>query len=263
MGLGDHLATPSKIESPYPYTKDGKVFWDPAVLFPDPWQMIAAMATVTTRIEFMTGTYILPLRDTFTVVKALSTAAIISNNRVKFGAGVGWMAEEFALTGQPFEHRGSRADEMLDAMEKLMRGGMVEYHGHHVDFPLLQIAPVPTAPVPILIGGESDLAMRRAARWNGWIGAPVHVNQDLGKLTGAIERLTAARRKRGSEKEPFEVAVIVMQTPDLAFCRRLEALGITSILIAPWYAQGVPQSSIDHKRGTMEAFAETVITKMN
>ena len=261
IGLGDHLVTPRTINSAYPYTHDGALLWDPNVLFPDMWQMIAAMAAVTSTLEFITATYILPLRDVFTAAKAISTAAVVSGNRVKCGVGVGWMAEEFPLTGQPFAHRGARADEMLEAIEKLLRGGMVEYHGRHLAFPPVQMSPVPSAPVPILIGGESDIAMRRAAKWNGWISAPL--DGDLGHLPSTIARLAKARRETEAAKELFEIAVIMKRIPDLDLCRRLESLGVTSVLLNCWYQLGHPICSVDFKRGTMEEFADNVIAKMN
>jgi alkanesulfonate monooxygenase SsuD/methylene tetrahydromethanopterin reductase-like flavin-dependent oxidoreductase (luciferase family) len=101
--VADHLVTPAQVDSPYPYTADkGPV--EPASSFPDPWQAISVMASATSSLLFMISIYILPLRDVLTVAKSLSTAAVFSGNRVIFGVGMGWMEEEFALTGQSLSY---------------------------------------------------------------------------------------------------------------------------------------------------------------
>ena len=137
--------------------------------------MYSVLAQHTTNLHFMPTIYIVPMRDPFTLAKSISTAAYFSDNRVILGLGVGWMAEEFALTGQSWTNRGKRTDEMLEVMAKLMAGGMVEYHGTYYDFPPMQMAPATTKPVPVWVGGHTDAALRRAARHDGWIG----VNYDF------------------------------------------------------------------------------------
>jgi alkanesulfonate monooxygenase SsuD/methylene tetrahydromethanopterin reductase-like flavin-dependent oxidoreductase (luciferase family) len=201
------------------------------------------------------------MRDVFTAAKAVSTAAVISNNRVLFGIGVGYLAEEFALTGQAFRNRGARTDEMLDVIRNLLRGGMVEFHGRFHDFPPVQMSPVPTLPIPVVVGGESDAAIRRAARWNGWMSSPL--DDDLGNLESNIARLRRARQDLGKVDEPFEIIAIIKRNPSLDLCQRLEAMGVTATMRFPWYYMGVPTSSVDYKRRTMEEFAENVMTKMN
>jgi probable F420-dependent oxidoreductase len=257
LAMGDHLMTPGRIDSSYPYAKGGALLWDPSVLFPDPWQMISIMATATRTLEFMTSIYILPLRDVFTAAKAISTSAVISGNRVTLGAGSGWMKEEFDIVGQPFHNRGSRSAEMLDIIERLMRGGMVEYHGKHYDFPPVQMSPVPSRPVPVMVGGETPNAMRRAAKWNGWISAP-H-DEDIDAIKSRLDLLTHIRRELGGEDKPFEILIVTKTPPSLDFCRRLEELGVTMVMPLSWYLQGVPTSSLDYKRKNMESFAENVI----
>lgn len=259
VAMGDHLMTPGRIDSSYPYAKGGALLWDPTVLFPDPWQMISIMATATRTLRFMTSIYILPLRDVFTAAKAVSTAAVISDNRVTLGAGSGWMKEEFDIVGQSFHNRGARTGEMLEIIERLMRGGMVEYHGKHYDFPAVQMSPVPSQPVPVMIGGETDNALRRAAKWNGWISAP-H-DQDIDAITARLTKLEKIRSESGSSDAPFEKLIVTKAPPSLDFCRRLEALGVTMVMPLSWYLQGVATSTTDYKRKTMEDFAENVIRK--
>ena len=105
------------------------------------------MAAVTERIRFLTGIYVLPMRNPFVAAKAVGTAAWLSGDRVTLGVGVGWMREEFALLEQPFEQRGARTDEMIEVMRTLWAGGMVEHHGGFYDFARLQMSPAPAPPV--------------------------------------------------------------------------------------------------------------------
>ena len=121
------------------------------------------MAAVTERLQFGTSVYIAPARDLFTVAKQVGTAAVLSNNRVNLGVGAGWMREEFAQTGQEYDNRGKRLDEMIPALRTLWSGGWVEHHGEHYDFGPLQIEPSPTQQVPIWCGGHSRAALKRAA----------------------------------------------------------------------------------------------------
>ena len=125
------------------------------------------MAAVTERIRFFTNVFVLPMRNPFPVAKQVATAAALSGGRVSLGVGMGWCEEEFDLLEQPFAGRGKRADEQLEVLRKLWAGGWVEHHGDHYDFPRLEMSPSLDAPVPILVGGISDAALRRAARHDG------------------------------------------------------------------------------------------------
>lgn len=259
LATADHLITPAEINSPYPYAPDGKAWWDPNTHFPDTWAMYSALAQHTTTLHFMPTIYIVPMRDPFTLAKSISTAAFFSNNRVILGLGVGWMAEEFALTGQSWKNRGRRTDEMLDVMAKLMAGGMVEHHGLFYDFPPMQMAPATTKPVPVWIGGHSDAALRRAARNDGWIG----VNYDFETLVPLLKKLDAERARVPDTNKPFDIFVTLNEVPDVDTVRRLEDLGVTSYNNPPWLFEGIVSSSLEEKRASLERFAERLIRPIN
>src|SRR5207237_9456327 len=104
---------------------------------------------------FLTNGYGLPMRPPFAVAKMVATAAVLSQNRVALGVGMGWNAQEFDLMGQPFRQRGKRADEMLEVLAKLWAGGWVEHHGEFYDFDRVEMTPAPTAPIPVYVGGVS------------------------------------------------------------------------------------------------------------
>jgi len=198
--VSDHLVKPREIRTHYPYTDDGRPFWAAEDPFPDPWVLIAAMAQETTRLRFMTYVFVLPMRDPFNVAKAVSTAAVLSNNRVVLGVGVGWMEEEFTLTGQAFQGRGRRTDEMIEIIAKLLSGEMVEHRGEFYDFPPVQMAPAPSRRVEVRVGGHTAASFRRAAHNDGWLG----LNYPPAELEGIIQQIQEERIRKGVQNRPFD-----------------------------------------------------------
>ncbi|HSJ98548.1 MAG TPA: TIGR03619 family F420-dependent LLM class oxidoreductase, partial [Myxococcota bacterium] len=190
VAISDHIAHPERIESPYPYTRDGAIRWNEHTAWPDPWVSIAAMAAVTTRLRFVTNVYVLALRNPFLAAKAVATAAALSGDRVALGVGVGWCREEFAFAGQEFGNRGRRTDEMIEVLRKLWSGAYVEHHGRCYDFDRVRMLPAPSAPIPIYAGGLSEPALRRAARLDGWV-SDLHTSAELGEIAAKLRRLRA------------------------------------------------------------------------
>lgn len=255
--VSDHVVYPSYLTSKYPYTPDGTPMFSPEEDWPDPWVAIGAMSSVTTTLRFLTNVYVLPLRNPFVVAKAVGTAAHLSRGRVGLGIGAGWMAEEFALLEQPFAKRGRRMDEMIEVIRGLWRGGMVEHHGEFYDFDPVEMRPAPPAPVPIFIGGHSDIAFRRAAAiGDGWLGVYYSVDE----LVSHCQTLERAREDAGTADRPFEIIASPLAMPDGETCERLDAAGVTTILTSAWMAQGVtnPQST-SHAIDLIGTFGERFI----
>lgn len=252
VNFGDHLVTTKEQADEYFYTKDGKVLWEPHTHWPDPWVLIAALARETTRIKFLTSVYVLPLRDPFSAAKAISTAAVISHNRVMLGIGVGWQKAEFTLTGQDFRTRGRRCDEQITVLKKLFSGEMVEFHGQFFDFGPLMMSPGTSQPVPILVGGDSAAALRRAAQNDGWLGLRYTEEQ----IPRMLARLHEARREHGRLDTPFEVWLVPMMSgPDTY--TRLEDMGVTMVNGANFFVGGkVVPTTVDFKKRRMEEFAK-------
>jgi probable F420-dependent oxidoreductase len=259
VALSDHVFFPERLASPYPYQPDGKPFWEPSTPWPDPWVAIGAMAGVTTRLRFLTNVYVLPARHPFVVAKAAGTAAVLSHDRVLLGIGVGWMREEFELLGQDFTTRGRRTDEAIAVLRTLWRGGMVEHHGRFYDFDRLEMSPAPSRPVPIYVGGESEPALRRAARLgDGWISV-LHTREELAAL---IARINALRAECGRAREPFDFVVSCSDAFDADGYRRLEEVGATTLLTMPWVLYGGDLNLLDTKRRGLERFAADVIARL-
>lgn len=259
LALSDHVFFPEHLASPYPYVEDGKPFWEPSTPWPDPWVAIGAMAAVTTTLRFFTNVYVLPVRNPFVVAKAVGTAAVLSHNRLALGIGVGWMREEFALLEQNFSTRGRRTDEAVAVLRTLWRGGMVEFQGRHYRFDRLEMSPAPTAPIPIYVGGESEPALRRAARLgDGWIS----VLHSSAELKAFVDRLRALRAEYGRAAEPFEVIASANDVFDLDGYRRLADIGVTTVLTVPWVLYGGDPQRLDAKREGLERFAGEIIERL-
>jgi len=260
MSFSDHVVNPEVINTPYPYTDDGSRRWQPFTDWPDPWVLIGALATITTRIRFTNNIFVLPMRNPFLVAKAISTAAIVSDNRVTPAFGVGWSRDEFELMGQSFQTRGKRTDEMLEVMRLLWTGEMVEYHGQHYQFPPMEMNPAPTAPIPIWIGGISDPAMRRAARLaDGW----VTDLQTSDEIIESIKRIRAWREEFGRESEGFDVMATPSDAWDVDGYRRLEDAGVTHILTMPWPFYHGDSQELAHKIDGIRRFADDIISHFN
>jgi probable F420-dependent oxidoreductase len=261
--VSDHIFFAPDMVSKYPYTPDGAPFWDESTAWPDPWVTIAAMAAVTRRLEFTTNIYVAPARDLFTVAKQVSTASVVSRGRVSLGAAPGWCAEEYAQTGQDFASRGRRLNEMIPALRALWGGGMVEHHGEFYDFGPLRIEPVPAAPVPVLIGGDSEVALRRAARLgDGWLGNAY----DEAGAEAVVARMHHHLKEAGRSADGFEMIIALTCAPSVDTYRRFEDLGVTGLVCAPWAARihGVRREGSDlaTKIAALEAFAERIVSKM-
>ena len=265
--ISDHLFNPRTLESRYTYSvrEDGAPGWESETPWPDPMCVISGLATVTEHLTFTTGVYIAPARDLITVAKSVGTAAVLSDNRVRLGVGVGWCREEFEQTGQDFTTRGKRLDEMIVALRALWRGGWVEYHGDYYDVPECQMEPAPTAPVPIIGGGHSPVALRRtAALCDGWIAAGAYSEEEAWThLASLRQALTAA----GRDNEDFTIYLSLNERPDTDMFRRFVDAGVTDFVCAPWMFVTVDPGTPDDKAlsarlGAVQWFADEFVAKV-
>lgn len=260
MSFSDHVVHPEQISEPYPYTEDGSRRWAAFTDWPDPWVVIGALSTITQRLRFTNNIFVLPMRNPFLVAKAISTAAVVSGNRVTPAFGVGWSADEFALMQQDFRTRGKRTDEMLEIMRLLWSGEMVEYHGEHYQFERLEMNPAPSERIPIWIGGISNPAMRRAARLaDGW----VTDLQPSSEIIDSIDRIRQWRRDYGREQEPFEVMATPNDAWDADGYKRLEDAGVTHILTMPWAFYHGDTEDVSLKIDGVKRYADEVIAPLS
>jgi probable F420-dependent oxidoreductase len=265
--ISDHLFNPRALTSRYTYSvrEDGAPEWEPATPWPDPMCVISALATITEHLTFTTGVYIAPVRDLITVAKSVGTAAVLSDNRVRLGVGVGWCKEEFDQTGQEFASRGKRLSEMIEALRALWRGGWVEFHGAYYDVPECQMEPAPTVPVPIIGGGHSPVALRRtAALCDGWIAAGAYSEEEAWTH---LAELRAALTAAGRDREPFAIYMSLNERPDIDMFRRFAEAGVTDFVCAPWMFVPVEPGTPDDKAladrlGAVKWFADEFVAKV-
>ncbi|HMJ11689.1 MAG TPA: TIGR03619 family F420-dependent LLM class oxidoreductase [Polyangiaceae bacterium] len=256
----DAVFFPERVDVPYPYTSDGQRFWEPDTPWIDPFVAIPAMAAVPRRLRFCSHVLKLPIRNPLLVAKTVGSTAVLSDNRVVLGVGLSWIPQEFVWCGTEFETRGERANEAIEILQLLFAGGMVEYHGKHYSFDRLQMSPAPSKPVPIYVGGHSEPALRRAARYgDGWTAAMIKERE----IPAIITRLTALRRELGRDQLPFEIQVACTDVFDLEGYKRLEGQGVSDVLAQPWlfYGAGM-RATLDEKRDGLRRFADDVMAKL-
>lgn len=259
--LPDSIFFSEDVSKPYPYTQDGSRMWGPETPWVEPLIGAAAMAAATSTLFFYTSVVKLPVRHPVLVAKQVASLAAISNNRFGFGAGLGWLPEEFEWCGTEFETRGKRMDECLEILRLLWTGEMVEYHGEHYDFGKVQMTPAPTQPVPIYIGGHSKPGLRRAAKYgDGWSSAMLTSDQ----LVALIEQIEALRKEYGRDHLPMEYQGVVTDAWDADGFKRLEARGVTDIITVPWLMYGTPMQggTLQGRIDGLKRFADDVIAKM-
>lgn len=251
MAIPDHVINLETLQTPYPYTKDGARRWEPFTDWPDPWVMIGAIALATTRLRFVTTVYLPAMRDPYSAAKSIGTAAVLADGRLELGIGVGWCREEFELLGQQFERRGKRTDEMLQLMKALWSPGWTEFSGEFYDAPRMEMEPTPPR-IPVYVGGLSDIALRRAARHDGWIG-------DLITTDKALERISVLRdlrAEKGLSLDGFEIITPLTDAFTPEHYSAAEAGGITGIITMPWMFYSGPDTSLDDKIDGMRRFRE-------
>lgn len=228
---GEHVIMPTAIESAYPYTQDGKIPATPDTPIPDPLIWLAYVAAAAPTLRLGTCILILPQRNPLVLAKELATLDQLTGGRVELGIGVGWMKEEFDALGIPWEARGARTDEYIEAMRLLWSGPRVEYHGRFVDFDEVTCAPRPPGgAIPIIVGGDTERAISRAARLgNGYF--PGATDPDT------LARLIAELRKKaaghGRDPESIEISVIFVPPGDdpRGAVEALAGLGVGRLMV--------------------------------
>ncbi len=252
--MPDSLFFPRVTESKYPYADTDNIrAYISATPFIEPLIAMTWMAAVTKTLRFYPAVMKVPVRQPLVLAKALSSLAVISENRVSLGAGLGPWREDFTYNGIAFEKRGRLMDECIEIIRGALRGDFFEYHSDNYDIGPMKLNPVPSQPVPILYGGHSKAALSRAARLcDGWISA----NADTDTLKRLIEGLNAERERYGTLSRPdFEIHVMDVTASTADDYRRLADLGATDI-VTGFVTEG--QEMIDQVR----RFGDKIISQL-
>lgn len=253
--LAEHIFYPAKTDSHYYYSTDGKSIQHNQMEFPDPLISFAAMAAVTTKLKMMTGIYILPLRHPIDAAKNMATLARISQDRFLLGTGAGWLEEEFKEFGIDFKTRGKRLDEMLEIQKQLWTGKSISYKGDHFDFSDVQIRPYPEKPIPVIAGGYSKAALKRAIQCDGWYG-PGNTLEDLKGITQTLLDGVKASKKDSTN---YRIIAPLLSPLDEETIQKMEAMGVTDTVNYPFLYGIGEAASIEQKKAYMTEFAERFI----
>ena len=251
----EHTVVPEGYQSAYPYSDDGKMAGgQDDVPLPDPLIWMAYVAAATTSIKLATGILILPQHNPVIMAKQVATLDHMSGGRVLLGIGVGWMREEFDAIGTPFDDRGPRTDDYVGAMRALWSQDKPTYHGEFANFDNVYCRPQPVnGSVPIIVGGHSKPAARRAGR----------LGDGFFPARGAPAELIAIAKASAVEhgRDPDAIEITTSLPNDLDEIPALAAAGIDRLLVPVTPMAGL-QTRLGNPeevlawRGTVEKYAE-------
>ena len=257
LAMPDHVVDLETLRTPYPYTPDGKRRWGFDAHWPDPWVMAGALATVTERLRFVThglragGPQPLPGRQVRGHGRGHLEQPGRPGRRYRLAGG------RVRAARQSFRTRGKRTDEGLALMKELWQPGWTEFHGTYYDAPRMVMEPTPTAPVPIYVGGLSEIAFARAARHDGWVGDMYKTDEAI----GWARRLAEVREEAGATHD-FSVFVAVTDAWLPEHFARAEEGGVTDCMTMPWAYYFGMDANLEQKLEGMTRFADEVITPL-
>jgi len=226
----EHVVIPQDYKSPYPYSSTGKIPGGEDVSIPDPLEPLAFAAALTKNLKLGTGILILPQRHPIYVAKETATIDQLSKGRLLFGIGSGWLEEEFQALGLDFHKRGAMTDESIEALRALWSEGPTTFHGKHYNFGPVKMFPKPfnKSGIPIIVGGHSPAAARRAGRYgDGFFPAL----GDVGKLTELFALMATEAQKAGRSPTHIELSCMGRAKPDTI--KALQDIGISRVVVPP------------------------------
>ena len=228
--LPEHLVFATDLSTAtYPGTSEPGIV--PSTPLYDAPAYLCALAAVTSRIRLGTAVYLFGLRHPLSTARAFATLDQISGGRAIVGVGSGWYEGEWQAAGIDFRTRGRRLDEALEVARRLWTEPVVEHHGEFFDLPEVAFEPKPVQPrLPVIVGGESVAALRRAARCDGWISMP----QTLAGVRTQLDKIRLFRDEYGFANEPFEITVHAYELTGPDEIEEWEKLGVDRLIVRPW-----------------------------
>lgn len=237
----EHVIVPEHYDSVYPYSPSGKLTLSNTDRFVDPLIALSWAAATTERLRLGTGVNILSQVNPLYLAKQASSIDHLSGGRLMLGLGVGWLKEEFHALGVPFEDRGARADEYIDAMRAAWTGEPVEVRGRFVDWHGWSMRPTPvqqrgpegasTPAVPVVVGGTSPAAIRRVVgRGDGWY----VIHRDLEHFGELMGKLRDECGRQGRDPASIELTAYWNHHREgLDGAKAYEEAGVSRLLVNP------------------------------
>jgi probable F420-dependent oxidoreductase len=250
LWAGEHVVMVDEPASEYPYSEDGRIAVPAQADWLDPLLTLSCAAAATKTIGLATGVLLLPEHNPVIVAKQAATLDLLSAGRLSLGIGIGWSREEFEALGIPFARRAARTAEYVAAIRELWRADSASFSGEFVSFDGIRVNPKPvrSRQMPVIVGGNSDAALRRVAAWgDGWYGFNL---ENPEAVRSRLEVLHAACKQIGRDPDELHTAVaLARENPDDAAA--LARLGIKQLVLVQ-----SPPADPDAISGWIEAMAE-------
>ena len=230
LWAGEHVVMVDRSESRYPYSDDGVIAVPAQADWLDPMIALGFAAAASSRIGVATGVLLLPEHNPVVVAKQAASLDRLSGGRLTLGVGVGWSREEFAALGVPFEHRAARTGEYVAAMRTLWRDDVASFDGKFVGFDSIRVNPKPVRDrrIPVVVGGNSDPALRRVAAWgDGWYGFNLGGVAAVRERIGKLDRLCG---ESGRDRAELRLAV-ALSSPEVGDVSVLAELGVDELVL--------------------------------
>ncbi|OBA59461.1 LLM class F420-dependent oxidoreductase [Mycobacterium sp. 1100029.7] len=230
LWAGEHVVMVDRPASRYPYSDDGTIAVPAQADWLDPMMTLAFAAAASSRITLATGVLLLPEHNPVVVAKQAASLDHLSGGRLALGVGVGWSKEEFDALGVPFEDRGARTAEYVAALRTLWREDVASFDGRFVGFDSIRVNPKPVRDrhIPIVLGGNSDSALRRVAKWgDGWYGFNL---EDVATVRDRIGRLERVCAESGRDRTELRLAV-ALRDPREGDIGALADLGVDELVL--------------------------------
>ena len=227
---GEHVVMVDESASRYPYADDGKIAVPAVADWIDPMVCLSFAAAATTTIGLATGVLLLPEHNPVIVAKQAASLDKLSGGRFTLGIGIGWSREEFDALGIPFERRGARTADYVAAMRTIWRDDIASHAGEFANFSAIRVNPKPFrgGRIPVVLGGNSEAALRRVAQWgDGWYGFNLHDADDVAVKLDTLARLC---REAGRDRDELRLAV-ALRDPQPSDAGRLAELGVDELVL--------------------------------
>ncbi len=261
FAVPDSIIYPEQSDTTYPYTQDGnrEFLKDKPII--DPFVLMATMAAATETLRFYPFVYKLPVRQPVLVAKQATSLASISNNRFSLGVGLSPWPEDYIACNEPWEKRGKRMDEMLQIIRGLSQGNYFHFDGEFYKVPSLKLCPIPSKPLPILLGGHADAALKRAAEYgDGWL----HAGGSMDELELLLKKLRSFLKDFGRSENEFQIHAISVDAFSVDGIKRMANLGITDAVVGfhNTYALTQDHETLETKLKNIERYATAVINAL-
>ncbi len=226
----EHVVLPENFKSAYPYSKDGKMPGGDGALVPDPIIWLAYLAGVTTKLKLATGIVILPQRNPLMFAKETATLDLMSQGRLILGVGIGWLKEEFEALDVDFSTRAQRTEETIGALRALWTQESASYHGNLINFDNMKSNPKPFQKdgIPIVIGGHSEAAAKRAGKMGNGFFPAIQDSEELLKL---VKIMKQSAEEAG--RDPKEIEITFAANFDEKVLETFVQVGVSRLVVPP------------------------------